>query len=172
MIDLSVASDIDVLARTAWGEARSLGALGMQATLNTMQNRKLSHRTWWGKSLREIALFGRDGRHQYSCWNTNDPNCKKLLEVADEDPQFKVALGLASLLVSGQLPDVTNGADSYFDKRMPRWPMWYLGLTPVWQLGPHLYFNTVDRLASAVNTPSAPPLPVISAGTTAEPSLT
>lgn len=152
------------IARTAWGEARGLGITGMTATMNTMANRLASKRTWWGNSLESIATFGRHGIFQYSCWNLKDPNDQKLLNVTSDDVQYQQALVLADQLLAGTLPDVTNGADSYFDKRLPRWPVWYLGLSPCWTLGPHLYFNTVTRslaahAASIAQSPAQLPLP-------------
>ena len=145
MPSIAQLTDREVLARTAWGEARSLGAVGMQATLNTINNRKLSGRTWWGNSLRTIAL----AHFQYSCWNTNDPNLPKLLAVLDTAEQMSIALSLADQLMAGTLPDITRSADSYFDRRLPRWPVWYLGLQPCFTVGPHLYFNTVSRSIAA-----------------------
>ena len=146
-------SDQEVLARVAWGEARGLGPVGMQATLNTVNNRLKSGRTWWGSTLRGIAL----AHYQYSCLNPTDPNLPQLLSVTDSDPQLSAALGLAGHLLVDCLPDVTNGADSYFDRRLPRWPVWYLGLQPCFTLGPHLYFNTVSRSLSTQAAASTPP---------------
>lgn len=133
--------DRQVLARTAWGEARSLGELGMRLTLNTVQNRVKSGVTWWGRTPREVCLK----RFQYSCWNTNDVNRPKLLSVTENDPEYKLALDLAQSLLDGTLKDASGGADSYFDRRLTRWPTWSLGRKPVFVLLPHLYFNTIKE---------------------------
>ena len=138
---ISKLTDRQVLAYTAWGEARSLGEQGMTATLDTINNRHASGRTWWGSSLRGIAL----AHYQYSCWNVNDPNLPKMLAVDPKDQQLIIAYDLVDQLLAGTLADITSGADSYFDKRLPRWPVWYLGLNPCFSLGPHLYFNTISR---------------------------
>ena len=146
---ISSMTEQEKLARTAWGEERGLGVQGMTATLCTINNRLLSGRTWWGTSLGDIATFGHNGIYQYSAWNVNDPNRVKLLAVTASDPKYAQALDLAAQLLAGKLTDITGGADSYFDKRLPRWPVWYLGLTPTFTCGHQMFFNTVKRSIAA-----------------------
>ena len=138
-------TDQQVIARTAWAEARSLGSLGMQLTINSGQNRVNSGRTWWGNSLRNVfTCCNVEGVYQYSCWNAGDPN-GPLAIITDPnlDSNYAAALDLAQQALDGSLPDRSNGADSYFDRRLPRWPTWSLGRKPTFMLLPHLYFNTV-----------------------------
>lgn len=113
-----------VVARTAWGEARGEGIIGMQAVMNTFANRVLRP-AWWGRNLVGVCLCeNTKGVHQYSCWNAGDSNRTQLLAVTDADPQFKAALSLAQELVNGSLPDLTKGADSYYDARSMEAPRW------------------------------------------------
>lgn len=137
MNDTDQFSDQAILAKTAWGEARSLGSEGMQATINTAQNRLASGVTWWGNSLRTICLYP----WQYSSWNANDPNRPKLLSVTETDPQYAIALGLASEAIDGTLDDITHSATNYFDRRLPKEPTWALGKAPCFVLEPHIYFR-------------------------------
>lgn len=139
MADTDLFSDQEIIAKTAWGEARGLGSQGMQATLNTLQNRLSSGITWWGDTLRTVALHP----FQYSCWNVNDPNQPKLLQVTESDPQYASAMQLAASALSGSLVDVTGGADSYYAGSLPKPPKWSAGLTPTIQIGDQLYFRTV-----------------------------
>ena len=105
---------VQVAARTAWAEARGEGAGGMQAVMNTFANRA-ARPAWWGRNILGVCLaHNSDGIHQFSCWNGNDPNRADALAVTDTDPQFALALGLATKLVAGSLPDITLGSDSYY----------------------------------------------------------
>lgn len=137
-------TDQQILAMTAWGEARGLGHDGMQATICTGQNRLSSGILWWGTTLRTVFLKP----WQYSCWNSNDPNLSKLMAITKTDAQYKIALGLADASLSDKLSDITNQADSYFDTRMPKAPVWSIGLLPVFKLGPHAYYKTAKWTGS------------------------
>lgn len=115
---------VQIAARTAWGEARGEGLLGMQAVMNTFANRALTP-AWWGRDIAGVCLCqNKVGIHQYSCWNIADPNRAQLLAVTETDPQFKAALALAQELVEGSLSDLTKGADSYYDARSMEAPRW------------------------------------------------
>lgn len=140
MNDTDQFSDREIIALTAWGEARGLGSEGMQATINTGCNRVQSGITWWGKTLREVFLKP----WQYSCWNATDPNRPKLLSVDAFNPKYSIALGLADTALSGQLDDLTNQADSYYDDRMPSMPVWAHGLAPCFIYDTQRYFKTVE----------------------------
>lgn len=107
-----------VLAGTAWGEARGQGDMAMQAVINVVQNR-VRLQTWTGKTVVEVCLKP----WQFSSWNKTGPNRAKIMAVKDTDPQFAVALALADLAFNDELVDVTNGADSYFDTSiaLPSW---------------------------------------------------
>lgn len=153
--DTDQLDDIGVIARTAWGEARSLGEQGMRATLNTGINRMSSGVAWWEHksqyipdTLRSIFLF----HAQYSCWNVEDPNRRLLLGQGGglqkpfdpkTDPLAELAVTLAAKAMMGMLGDITKGADSYYDGRMKVAPKWSTGLKPCFEITPHLYFRTV-----------------------------
>ena len=128
---------IDTIARTAWGEARSQGELGMQAVINVIMKRASLH--WQGKTTPEDVCLA---RKQFDCWLPDDPNLPKLKAVDDTDPQFATALALADKAVNTYLPDVTNGADSYYARTMPSTPCWARGLIPCATIKDHLFFAT------------------------------
>lgn len=144
MADTDSLSDQEIVARTAWGEARSLGRDGMQATINTLQNRVASGVHWWGTSLRSCALRP----YQYSCWLAADPNRPKLLAVAETDPEFIIAIDLAADAIFGNLPDIVSGADSYYALSLPTPPKWSEGLKPVATIGNQVYFKTLKTFNS------------------------
>lgn len=136
-LDTDKLDDRNIIARTAWGEARGLGAGGMHATINTIQNRFLSGIRWWGHSLRTICLHS----YQFSCWDQDDPNRSKLMEVTEDDREFRYALQLSDQALAGKLPDIVNFSTHYYDKRMAKPPEWAFGLSPFAIVGNHWYYK-------------------------------
>lgn len=110
---------VDVLARTAWGEARGGGTDGLQSVMNAILNRA-AHPCWWGTGIISVCLKPR----QFSSWNEDDPNRAKLLAVTIADPQFAEATTLAARAVMGTLADITDQADSYYACSMEAPPEW------------------------------------------------
>ena len=113
---------VDVLARTAWGEARGDGTTGMHGVCNVVMNCLAYARGrggyWWGNSVKEICLKD----YQFSAWNANDPNRGKMQSVTVQDAAFADAVRLARQAVNGNLPDITNGATHYHtDAVRPSW---------------------------------------------------
>lgn len=99
---------IDVMARTAWGEARGEGQSGMQAVLNVVMNR-VKKGSWYGATPKDVCLK----KYQFSCWLDSDPNKAKLLAVDENDKDFARAKYMATLAYDGQLTDITKGATNY-----------------------------------------------------------
>jgi len=133
--------EIDVLARTLWGEARSENTTGMEAVAHVILNRvryaqKRGGRFWWGHDI--ITVCQRP--YQFSCWNPGDPNRKKLMAIDKSDIHFSTALRVARRAVFGQLiDDPTLGADHYHTVNVA--PFWSKGETPLVQIGSHLFFK-------------------------------
>lgn len=127
---------VQVAARTAWGEARGEGPSGMQAVLCAGMNR-IPRLAWWGHDICSVFLHP----WQFSCWNPKDPNREKLLAVTSADPQFQTALALAQRLVSGTLTDITSGADSYYDTRLPDAPPWAASRFYRCTIGHHAFYR-------------------------------
>ena len=130
-------SDQDILARTCWGEERSLGKQAMQAVCNVVLNRVAAQR-WWGLTIQEVCKKPM----QFDCWNPDDPNYKKLLEVDETDPQFAIAMQIAQDACRGCLPDITNGATSYYNNTISP-PNWAENHIPCAAFGSMLCFNDV-----------------------------
>lgn len=98
--------EIDITARTLWGEARGEGTTGMQAVANVIRNR-VNGLKWFGSTFKEVCLKPR----QFSAWE--DLNRPKMLAVDTSNPQFRQAVEIAKKAVAGTLPDITNGANHY-----------------------------------------------------------
>lgn len=135
-------TEIDVLARTIWGEARGEGTIGMQAVacvvLNRLRVAKARGRYWWGNSIISICRKP----YQFSAWNRNDPNYRKMLRVDDGDPYYMTARRLARRAVYGMLEDPTGGATHYHSVGITA--IWAHGEKPCAVIGDHIFYKLVD----------------------------
>lgn len=125
----------DILARTAWGEARGEGIAGMAAVMTVPLNRARSP-GWWGHDIVSCCKHP----YQFSCWNPSDPNLPLLLAVTEADLQFRWATFLAQAATAGLLGDPTNGAVNYYAHGTTA-PDWAIGMTPCAIIGRHLFFR-------------------------------
>lgn len=124
-------SDTTVIARTLWGEARGQGAEGMQAVCNVIQNRA-AHPGWWGHDLRSVCL----ARKQFSCWNADSVECKAMRANEIMDTSYPIADSIALSAIAGKLPDITEGADHYYEEDgVTHQPNWAVGKTPTFIVG-------------------------------------
>lgn len=128
--------EIDILARTLWGEARGEGETGMAAVAAVIVNRA-RRPGWWGRSIVEVCLRP----WQFSCWNTGDPNRDKLLRVGPIDNGFAAALRIARLASAGLLPDPTHGATHYHAADIQ--PGWARGHEPCARIGRHVFYDHI-----------------------------
>lgn len=132
--------DIAVVAMTLWGEARGEGEQGMQAVACVIGNRV---RRRWRRKTGYVAVC-RD-RWQFSCWNENDPNLRRLEAVRrNPDAAYRLAAAIAGRLVRGELDDFTFGATHYYAVSLPRPPKWAVNKQPCYRQGKHLFFNNID----------------------------
>lgn len=134
--------DLDVLARTLWGEARGEGFNGMVAVGWVIRNRVNDGKakSWWGEGYVGVC----QKPWQFSCWNKNDPNSAYLRgEKAIPAAQFDLAIQAAKAVIDGTLPDPTGKATSYYSTSMKVAPDWAAQGTKTVQLGHHLFYKDV-----------------------------
>jgi N-acetylmuramoyl-L-alanine amidase len=134
--------EIDVLARTMWGEARGQGDKGMEAVACVVLNRvrvadDAGGKYWWGNSIIQVCQKS----YQFSCWNRSDPNFKKLQAVDAKNIYFATAVRIARRACAGVLADITNGATHYHADSIK--PYWARGETPVAVIGSHVFYRLV-----------------------------
>ena len=128
--------DLDVLARTLWGEARGEGREGIEAVAAVIVNRMAARR--WGATAAAVCR----ARRQFSCWNRRDPNRPKLERVDERDPAFALCREVAAAALAGRLADPTGGATHYHVCGLRPW--WARGLEPCARIGAHLFYRGVD----------------------------
>ncbi|MGN1091616.1 MAG: cell wall hydrolase [Alphaproteobacteria bacterium] len=126
--------EIDLMARTMWGEARGEGIRGMQAVANVIMNRVNAGR-WYGRTVEDVVLKP----YQFSCWNANDPNLPKLKSVNEKDTQFSNAKGLARLAYEDNLVDITGGATHYHAAGIT--PYWANAMNKTAVIGNHAFYK-------------------------------
>lgn len=135
------ASDLDIMARTLWGEARGEGTRGMQAVANVIMNRyRLAQQysgyaKMWGRTVAEIC----QKKYQFSVWLSKDPNLPLMRSVTTADPDFREALAIAEKALKYQLPDITGGAAYYHTKAIL--PDWAEGIQPIRTVGSHKFYT-------------------------------
>lgn len=126
--------DLDVVAKTAYGEARGEGEEGLRAVLHVIRNRKLQGDD---TSYSEIAMAPR----QFSVWNPDDPNRDLIEGLGPEDEGYANTIDLAREVLSGEDEDPTGGATHYFANTLPRAPRWASNMKPTATIGRHRFFR-------------------------------
>lgn len=139
---LSREMEIDVLARTLWGEARGEGTTGMQAVacviLNRLRVARRKGKFWWGNDVIGIC----QKPYQFSCWNKSDPNFRAVSAVDAGDVHFATAQRLARRVMIGVVDDVTEGATHYHAAGMV--PDWARNEKPCAVIGRHIFYRLED----------------------------
>lgn len=126
---------VDLMARTMWGEGRNQGERGMQAIGNVIKNRA-DKGGWFGESI--VDVITKD--LQFSTWNAGDPNREKMLAVTKDNPEFAAALAIAADILSGDLADITNGADHYHAGSIT--PYWVVAMNKTAVIGDHIFYRS------------------------------
>lgn len=134
--------EIDVLARTIFGEARGEKLSGMEAIASVVLNRldvsKAKKKYWWGNSVEEICLKAK----QFSCWNRGDVNFEMISRVSENNPVFCICKRVSLRAVAGLLEDNTDGATHYHTKKVR--PRWAVGKIPCAEIGNHIFYNDIE----------------------------
>jgi hypothetical protein len=128
---------------TALGESESLGSAGMTETINTVTNRAKANIQWMGGNDARSVCLAHD---QYDVWwpETNNEDRQRVLDIALKNPTYGpyvTALGLAARALVGNLPDVTNGAVSYYDSDECDCPDNLVGKTPCHMSGSRIFYG-------------------------------
>ncbi len=154
MIDTTGLSDVQVLACTLYGEARSEPLEGIIAVACVIRNRAQDTKGRWGKSIRDVCLQPK----QFSCWNdgplttekdgktihTNHGRLSTL--VADlkagvaPDDRFKECAWVATGVVNNWNRDTVKGANHYHTASLIPRPAWAQEHAPIIQVKSHVFY--------------------------------
>lgn len=134
--------DLDIMARTIYGEARGQPYEGKKAVAHVILNRLLRYVN--DNTISKVCL-----RHlQFSCWNRGDPNVVTLQTVPLDDLQAATSTDkefrscLRAALEAFDEEDFTKGATHYHTPAVS--PPWSQGKTPCLVIGGHRFFNNID----------------------------
>ena len=134
--------EIDILARTLYGEARGETVRGKEAVACVIINRAKRSKErggyWWGSDVEGVCLKP----WQFSCWNENDPNAKKIRAIQPGHRVFDTCIRIAQRAVSGALDDITKGATHYHTLHVN--PPWSRGRAACFEIGRHLFYNDIE----------------------------
>ena len=130
-------NDIDVLARTIYGEAKAHSTRDAIAIANVVINRcKLRN---WPSTPAEVC----QQPHQFSCWNPNDPNRMRILNASGD--WFEKCKLIAADAVNGVFADdITNRATHYCTPAVKPKTYWAKNKTPCFETDGHVFFNDID----------------------------
>lgn len=132
-------ADIEILARTIYGEARGEPQDGKLAVGQVMVNRFRSTKGQFAKddTIATVCL-----RHvQFSAWTVGDPNFEEIQRVALNSVVFRRCWRAALDALDTDIPDLTEGSLHYCTLRAR--PRWAAGHAPVVVIGGHRFFNDV-----------------------------
>jgi spore germination cell wall hydrolase CwlJ-like protein len=132
----AVERDIDITARTLYGEARGQPVEGIIAVAGVIMNRVAAKR--YGDGPAGVCLRP----WQFSCWNASDPNKAIIEAVEPGNREFDWCRLVASLAVRGLLHDPSGQATHYHTTGVA--PDWSRGKTPCAVIGDHLFFRDID----------------------------
>ena len=145
--------DLDIMARTIWGEARGEGPEGRRAVACVIINRWKSGKWFDGtdankdgyESITEVC----QQPWQFSAWNKNDPNLAKMIGLKLGDSVFGQCISVALKVIEDSFDtryagrDPSRGATHYYVRDSPR-PKWHTDQKPVAIIGKHLYFAGIS----------------------------
>lgn len=127
------AGNIDILARTIWGEARGEDMRGRIAVANVVMARVADPR--WPDTVRGVCLQPL----QFSAWNIGNPNREQMLAVDNDDEIFVECVAIARSAIDGRLGDVTDGANHYLTRAALAGTSWDDNFTKTAEIGSHVF---------------------------------
>lgn len=134
--------DIDVLARTLYGEARAGRVRVKEAIAAVVMNRvrraKERGGYWWGSSVAEVCRRP----WQFACWNPGSTARARLEALDAGNATFRSCLRITRRAIRGALKDPTAGATHYHDRDAN--PHWARGRAPAAEIGGRAFYNDIE----------------------------
>lgn len=125
--------EFNILVQTVWAEARGDGYKGMRAVAEVILNRAHKNARCWPNNVKEVVLQ----QKQFSCWNLNDPNLKKIKNLNKRSKSYQLAEKAVHDALKGS--NMTQGATHYHTHRVR--PQWARGVNPVVKIGQHRFYK-------------------------------
>lgn len=133
--------DLDIAARTVYGEARGEPASGRLAVAHVLMNRWASKKWFGASTLAGVCLMP----FQFSCWNQDDPNLPSLKSLDYTRPILRDCL--RDTLFAYECKDMydpTGGATHYYAFGKIAKPKWVATGIETTQIGGHAFYAGID----------------------------
>lgn len=137
--EMLIPADVEIAARTVYGEARGEPYAGKKAVAHVMINRWKAKVGWFRK---DDTLATACQRHlQFSAWNERDANFEIMHKVDLNNMVFRECwcAVLEALNENARDSDPTKGADHYHTISIS--PSWARGATPIASIGRHRFYH-------------------------------
>lgn len=143
-------TDVQVVAVTLFGEARSEGPEGRIAVANVIRNRVACQRTSFGLTPREVCLKPK----QFSCWIVGGgalnygviQDTALLLSRGERPgPVLRECLWIAQGLLDAAFVDSTHGSSHYLTRDLyaTRPPTWAINRPLLAHIGNHVFLRAL-----------------------------
>ena len=131
--------DLDIMAKTVYGEARGESPEGREAVAHVILNRTLKNGgRRFGAGITEVCL----SPWQFSCWNSGDPNARKLLALNSiNDELFRICICTCLTAMKAE-EDPTKGSDHYHVTGMSN-VSWVAKRMAAMNIGNHSFYNDI-----------------------------
>lgn len=133
-------TDIDILARTIFGEARGEPYEGKWGVGRTIVNRWKSGKWFAGKFIADTAQMP----WQYSCWNRGDPTRQRMVDAEWKEQSLRECMKAAMDAINGPPNLWFSDNICHYHADHIRTPNWAEGKTSAGRLGSHLFFKDID----------------------------
>ncbi|ACS41684.1 cell wall hydrolase [Methylorubrum extorquens] len=146
----------DLAIRTMMGEANGQGDAGLAAVGHVIMNRVQAGK-YGGRNVADVVL----APSQFEPWQTRK---SELLSYSPSDPKYVRAAAIFDQIVSGEMPDITDGATHFLNARVVRERGNYGGALPKWtsgggqDIGDHTFYKPdgpVRRQRAAAAEPAS-----------------
>lgn len=144
--------DLDILARTLYGEIRSGTMTAIDAVAWVARNRaSWTPAAWWGSTIKQVCLKP----SQFSCWNPSGSQSQReaLVNLDVANLHYQYMYSCAKQVLSGAVPDPTGGCTIYkVTGTHASWDNAVAGVAPV-IVGPHSFWRLAPSSKRADPTP-------------------
>lgn len=127
--------DLEITARTVYGEARGEPEGGRVAVAWVIRNR--AEAGYRGNTPEEVCLKPK----QFSCWNADDPNASKLKYLNTQSEGFRQCLLATAMVFADLVDDPTNGSRHYLVAGTNA--SWIEGQEPEIKIGNHVFYKGI-----------------------------
>jgi spore germination cell wall hydrolase CwlJ-like protein len=130
------AYQVDMMARTVYGEGRGEGSLrSLEAIAHVIMNRAKDENKRWPTHIVGVVKQ----KLQFSCWNSNDPNAQVIKKVTLRDSEFRRCY--RAVLNAVRNKDGVRGANHYHTVNVS--PDWAKDskMVRIAQIGNHVFYR-------------------------------